>query len=52
MQKRNNKKSTAKMDMPFLEKFMVPPDDYAIFKFGGTSLFLACAGLLSEGNVS
>ena len=24
MQKRNDKKNTGKMDMPFLEKFMVP----------------------------
>lgn len=23
---------------PFLEKFMLPPDDYEIFKFGGSSL--------------
>lgn len=22
---------------PFLEKFMLPPDDYEIFKFGGSS---------------
>ena len=26
------------MDMPFLEKFMVAPDNYEIFKFGGISL--------------
>ncbi len=25
-------------DIPFLEKFMLPPDDYEIFKFGGSSL--------------
>ena len=25
-------------DNPFLEKFMLPPDDYEIFKFGGSSL--------------
>lgn len=25
-------------DSPFLEKFMLPPDDYEIFKFGGSSL--------------
>lgn len=25
-------------DMPFLEKFLLPPDDYEIFKFGGNSL--------------
>ena len=25
-------------DRPFLEKFMLPPDDYEIFKFGGRSL--------------
>lgn len=24
--------------LPFLEKFMLPPDDYEIFKFGGSSL--------------
>ena len=23
---------------PFLEKFMLPPDEYEIFKFGGSSL--------------
>lgn len=38
MQKRNDRKNTENMDMPFLEKFMVSPDDYEIFKFGGTSL--------------
>ena len=38
MEKRNNQKKTRKMDMPFLEKFMVSPDNYEIFKFGGTSL--------------
>ena len=25
-------------DIPLLEKFMLPPDDYEIFKFGGSSL--------------
>ena len=25
-------------DIPLLEKFMLPPDDYGIFKFGGSSL--------------
>ena len=24
--------------LPFLEKFMLPPNDYEIFKFGGSSL--------------
>ncbi|MFG6393379.1 MAG: hypothetical protein K1W24_04225 [Lachnospiraceae bacterium] len=38
MNKRNNQRNTSKMDMPFLEKFMVAPDNYEIFKFGGTSL--------------
>lgn len=27
-----------KGESPFLEKFMLPPDDYEIFKFGGSSL--------------
>ena len=27
-----------KNNRPFLEKFMLPPDDYEIFKFGGGSL--------------
>lgn len=25
-------------NQPFFEKFMLPPDDYEIFKFGGSSL--------------
>ena len=25
-------------NIPLLEKFMLPPDDYEIFKFGGSSL--------------
>lgn len=35
--KRNNE-DDEKRDLPFLEKFMLPPDDYQIFKFGGSSL--------------
>lgn len=38
MKKRKNQKNTGKLVMPFLEKFMVSPDNYEIFKFGGTSL--------------
>ena len=38
MKKRDNQNNAGKMDMPFLEKFMVSPDNYEIFKFGGTSL--------------
>ena len=38
MKKRKNQKNTEKQDIPFLEKFMLPPDNYEIFKFGGTSL--------------
>lgn len=30
--------NTGKEDMPFLEKFMVSPSNYEIFKFGGASL--------------
>lgn len=37
MVERDNQENK-KRDMPFLEKFMVPPDDYEIFKFGGSSL--------------
>ena len=25
-------------NLPFLERFMLPPDDYELFKFGGSSL--------------
>lgn len=33
--------------LPFLEKFMLPPDDYEIFKFGGSSLKNEAYGIKS-----
>ncbi len=38
MKNENNQNNTEKMDIPFLEKFMVASDNYEIFKFGGTTL--------------
>ncbi|MCI9299007.1 MAG: hypothetical protein HFI10_16430 [Lachnospiraceae bacterium] len=39
-------------DIPFLEKFMLPPDDYEIFKFGGSSLKNEERGIQTKSTVA